>query len=282
MISNVKSSLNENTANIQLKNIETNIKENILFVEFDYEKFHPEKQLFSQIENKKAVLTFKKVEGSNQFYLEHPATPEMILWSNSVIDILKVQDPDLNVDKIDLIGLTDPDLYWKFFDDLTSTLGKYHRTNVVEILFKDPSSKDDDEDDGSYKLISASYRGNQLHMSDDFKDKLKEGYRLYRFNWDCTDSTNSTSDKFRLSIKVTYDENGKSNFSFISKGFYKNKEGKFSKTINAIPNNLDSEFNKLVFSQGISLLESLKTQPLKLDFIKNNGEYVQGLTGSDG
>jgi len=119
-------------------------------------------------------------------------------------------------------------------------------------------------------------------MSDDFKDKLKEGYRLYRFNWDCTDSTNSTSDKFRLSIKVTYDENGKSNFSFISKGFYKNKEGKFSKTINAIPNNLDSEFNKLVFSQGISLLESLKTQPLKLDFIKNNGEYVQGLTGSDG
>ena len=56
---------------------------NILLVEFEYEKFHPEKQLFSQIENKKSALTFKKIEGVDQFYLEHPATPEMIMWSET-------------------------------------------------------------------------------------------------------------------------------------------------------------------------------------------------------
>ncbi|USA45748.1 hypothetical protein NDN11_13655 [Acinetobacter sp. C26M] len=284
IISNIKSSLDLNIGNIQLKNVSQKMSNNVLSLEFDYEKFHPEKQLFAQIENKKSVLTFKKIDGQEQFYLEHPATPEMILWSESVINILKEQDSTLGVDKIDLIGLTKPSLYWQFFDELTSSLDRYTRTNVVEILFKDPnSSNSDDDDEGTYKLISASYRGNQLHMSADFMEKLEEGYRLYRFNWDCVDSNITNSDKYRLSIKVTYDENGKSNFSFISKGFYKNKDGRFSKTLNPIPNSLDLEFNKIVFTKGISLIESLTTQPLRLLAPINEGENSNlESNGSDG
>lgn len=285
IVSNIKSSLESNLGNIQLKDVSQNINEsgNVLSVEFEYEKFHPEKQLFAQIENKKSVLTFRKIDDKEQFYLEHPATPEMILWSESVINTLNGQDDTLTVDKIDLIGLTNPSLYWQFFDELTSSLGKYKRKNVVEILFKDPNSNEsDDEDEGIYKLISASYRGNQLHMSADFMEKLEEGYRLYRFNWDCTDSTVTDSDKYRLSIKVTYDESGKSNFSFISKGFYKNKEGKYAKTLNSIPNSLDLEFNKLVFINGISLLEQLTTKPLKVMIpIKEEDSKAQP-NGSDG
>ncbi|MDA4853374.1 hypothetical protein PGK05_04245 [Acinetobacter baumannii] len=283
IISNIKSSLEVNVGNIQLKNVSQKIVNNILSLEFEYEKFHPEKQLFAQIENKKSVLTFKKIDGQEQFYLEHPATPEMILWGESVINTLKEQDTTLSVDKIDLIGLTNPSLYWQFFDELTSSLDKYSRTNVVEILFKDPNNtNNEDEDEGTYKLVSASYRGNQLHMSADFMEKLEEGYRLYRFNWDCIDSSITASDKYRLSIKVTYDENGKSNLSFISKGFYKNKDGKFAKTLNSIPNSLDLEFNKIVFIKGIALLNALTSQPLKVTIpIHEEGSKSES-NGSDG
>lgn len=282
IIANIKSSLEVSITNIQLKNVSQNIIGDTLSIEFEYEKFHPEKQLFAQIENKKSVLTFKKVKEMEQFYLEHPATPEMILWSESVVNTLKIQDSDLKIDKIDLIGLTDPSWYWQFFDELTSKLDKYHRTNVIEILFKNPNSKNEDDDEDTYKLISASYRGNQLHMSNDFMEKLEEGYRLYRFNWDCLDSSISSSDKYRLSIKVTYDENGKSNFSFISKGFLKNKDGKFAKTLNALPNSLDLEFNKIVFNKGIELLDSLTAKPLKVDLSIKDDDSIKDATGSDG
>ncbi len=282
IIANIKSSLEVSITNIQLKNVSQNIIGDTLSIEFEYEKFHPEKQLFAQIENKKSVLTFKKVKEMEQFYLEHPATPEMILWSESVVNTLKIQDSDLKIDKIDLIGLTDPSWYWQFFDELTSKLDKYHRTNVIEILFKNPNSKNEDDDEDTYKLISASYRGNQLHMSNDFMEKLEEGYRLYRFNWDCLDSSISSSDKYRLSIKVTYDENGKSNFSFISKGFFKNKDGKFAKTLNALPNSLDLEFNKIVFNKGIELLDSLTAKPLKVDLSIKDDDSIKDATGSDG
>lgn len=282
IIANIKSSLEVSITNIQLKNVSQNIIGDTLSIEFEYEKFHPEKQLFAQIENKKSVLTFKKVKEMEQFYLEHPATPEMILWSESVVNTLKIQDSDLKIDKIDLIGLTDPSWYWQFFDELTSKLDKYHRTNVIEILFKNPNSKNEDDDEDTYKLISASYRGNQLHMSNDFMEKLEEGYRLYRFNWDCLDSSISSSDKYRLSIKVTYDENGKSNFSFISKGFLKNKDGKFAKMLNALPNSLDLEFNKIVFNKGIELLDSLTAKPLKVDLSIKDDDSIKDATGSDG
>src|SRR5690606_30923213 len=282
IIANIKSSLEVSITNIQLKNVSQNIIGDTLSIEFEYEKFHPEKQLFAQIENKKSFLTFKKVKEMEQFYLEHPDSPEMILWSESVVNTLKIQDSDLKIDKIDLIGLTDPSWYWQFFDELTSKLDKYHRTNVIEILFKNPNSKNEDDDEDTYKLISASYRGNQRHMSNDFMEKLEEGYRLYRFNWDCLDSSISSSDKYRLSIKVTYDENGKSNFSFISKGFFKNKDGKFAKTLNALPNSLDLEFNKIVFNKGIELLDSLTAKPLKVDLSIKDDDSIKDATGSDG
>lgn len=282
IFSSIKSSLQKDLANIQLKNVSQTINGDTLSLEFEYEKFHPEKQLFAQKEAKKSVLTFKKVENSEQFYLEHPSTPEMINWSESVINTLKEHDSDLNIDKIDLIGLTSPDLYWQFFDELTAKLDKFHRTNVVEILFKDPSRSGDDEDDGTYKLISASYRGNQLHLSEDFMAKLDDGYRLYRFNWDCIDSSVSNSDKYRLSIKVTYDEDGRSNFSFITKGFYKNKEGKFTKTPNSLPKSLDLELNKIIFNNGISLINSIIAKPLKVKILKNDDNSDFESTGSDG
>ncbi len=60
IISSIKSSLDLNIGNIQLKNVSQKMNNNVLSLEFDYEKFHPEKQLFAQIENKKSVLTFKK------------------------------------------------------------------------------------------------------------------------------------------------------------------------------------------------------------------------------
>lgn len=119
-------------------------------------------------------------------------------------------------------------------------------------------------------------------MSNDFMEKLEEGYRLYRFNWDCLDSSISSSDKYRLSIKVTYDENGKSNFSFISKGFLKNKDGKFAKMLNALPNSLDLEFNKIVFNKGIELLDSLTAKPLKVDLSIKDDDSIKDATGSDG
>ncbi|MGR2823978.1 hypothetical protein FY048_00290 [Acinetobacter sp. 1124_18A] len=282
IFSSIKSSLQKDLANIQLKNVSQTINGDTLSLEFEYEKFHPEKQLFAQKEVKKSVLTFKKVENTEQFYLEHPSTPEMITWSESVINTLKEHDSDLNIDKIDLIGLTSPDLYWQFFDELTAKLDKFHRTNVVEILFKDPSRNADDEDDGTYKLISASYRGNQLHLSEDFMAKLDDGYRLYRFNWDCIDSSISDSDKYRLSIKVTYDEDGRSNFSFITKGFYKKKEDKFAKTPNSLPKNLDLELNKIVFNNGISLINSITSKPLKVKILKKDDNSSLENTGSGG
>ncbi|RZG72645.1 hypothetical protein EXE09_16780 [Acinetobacter sp. WCHAc060025] len=283
IFSSIKSSLQKDLANIQLKNVSQRINGDILSLEFEYEKFHPEKQLFAQKEVKKSVLTFKKIEGSEQFYLEHPSTPEMITWTESVITTLKEHDSDLNTDKINLIGLTSPDLYWQFFDELTEKLDKFHRTNVVEVLFKDPNrTTSDEDDDGTYKLISASYRGNQLHLSEDFMAKLDDGYRLYRFNWDCIDSTVSDSDKYRLSIKVTYDESGRSNFSFITKGFFKNKEGKFTKNLNSLPKSLDLELNKIIFNNGIDLINSINSKPLKVKILKQENNPDLESTGSDG
>lgn len=283
IFSTIKSSLQKDLANIQLKNVSQTINGETLSLEFEYEKFHPEKQLFAQKEIKKSVLTFKKNKDSEQFYLEHPSTPEMIIWSESVMSTLKEHDNDLSIDKIDLISLTSPDLYWQFFDELTANLDKFHRTNVVEILFKDPyRNANDEDDDGTYKLISASYRGNQLHLSEDFMAKLDDGYRLYRFNWDCIDSSVSDSDKYRLSIKVTYDENGRSNFSFITKGFLKNKEGKFTKNLNSLPKSLDLELNKIIFSNGIDLINSINSKPLKVKILKQENDPELENTGSDG
>lgn len=261
IMSNLTSKLDNRFSNIQLKDVEPNIHKEVLTVEFDYEKFHPEKQMFSQLESKKASITFKKDSCSNIYYVEHPATPEMIKWSSEIQEVLKDKDKDININNIDLTGLTDPELYWQFFDELTSLIDKFKRKNVVEVLFKNPNKDAEDEDESICQLLSATYKGNQLHLSEDFKARLDDGYLLHKFTWDCIDNTSSTSDKYRLSIKVTYDEDGKSNFSFISKGFYKLKDGKYSKSINAIPSSLDSEFNKLIFKNGIDLIDHLTAPP---------------------
>lgn len=272
IMSDLTSKLDTRFANIQLKDIEPNINgrtnNDLLTVEFEYEKFHPEKQMFSQLEEKKAVITFKKDKQTNTYYVEHPATPEMIRWTASIQEILKANDKNININDIDLTGLTNPELYWQFFDELTSIIDKYKRTNVVEVLFKNPNRDASDEDESICQLLSATYKGNQLHLSEDFKARLEDGYLLHKFSWDCVEETVTGSDKYRLSIKVTYDENGKSNFSFISKGFYKCKDGKYSKTINAIPNSKDSEFNRLIFKRGIELIDQLTTPPILC--LKNN------------
>lgn len=259
--SDISNSLERNFLNIQLKDAEPNFNNDIFYIEFDYEKFHPEKQMFAQLESKKATLTFKKDNVTNEFYVEHPATIEMIKWSETILNILKTHDEYLNIDSIDLTGLTNPDLYWQFFDELTNIFDKYKRTNVVEVLFKDPNKEENAEDEGIYQLISATYKGNQLHLSDDFKARLDDGYLLHKFTWDCIDTSITTSDKYRLSIKVTYDENGRSNFSFISKGFYKYKNGKHSKSMIALPHSQDNSFNKIIFKNGIELINSLITPP---------------------
>lgn len=274
IMTTIESSLEKNLPNIQLKNVEPNLKNGILTLEFEYEKFHPEKQMFAQIENKKAVLTFKKDEDTQQIYLEHSATPEMIKWTGAILENLKEYDQNLNIDNIDLTGLTDPSLYWNFFDELTKSFATFIRSNVVEVLFKDPNKEDNDEDDGIYKLISASYRGHQLHLSDDFMAKLNDGYRLYKFTWDCLDSSVGESDKYRLSIKVTYDESGKNYFSFISKGLYKAKEGKFLKTPQPLPLHLESQFKKIIFKNGMELINSLTSNTLKINFPEMNNELV--------
>ena len=186
----------------------------------------------------------------------------MIKWAKEIQEVLKKFDKDIAINNIDLTGLTNPELYWQFFDDLTSIVDKYKRTNVVEVLFKNPNKDAEDEDESVCQLLSATYKGNQLHLSEDFKARLDDGYLLHKFTWDCIDNSISTSDKYRLSIKVTYDEDGKSNFSFISKGFYKLKDGKYSKSINAIPSSLDSEFNKLIFKNGIELIDQLTAPPI--------------------
>lgn len=266
IMSDLTSQLESKFSNIQLKDVEPNINpkisKDILTVEFDYEKFHPDKQMFSQLESKKASITFKKDSHSNTYYVEHPATPEMIKWAKEIQEVLKKCDKDIAINNIDLTGLTNPELYWQFFDDLTSIVDKYKRTNVVEVLFKNPNKDAEDEDESVCQLLSATYKGNQLHLSEDFKARLDDGYLLHKFTWDCIDNSISTSDKYRLSIKVTYDEDGKSNFSFISKGFYKLKDGKYSKSINAVPSSLDSEFNKLIFKNGIELIDQLTAPPI--------------------
>ncbi|MBJ9417506.1 MULTISPECIES: hypothetical protein [Acinetobacter calcoaceticus/baumannii complex] len=273
IMSKLDSKLEDKFSNIQLKDVETNIRKDQVIVEFDYEKFHPDKQMFSQIENKKATIIFKRDSATDTYYVEHPATPEMIRWSTSVQQILKENDDKISINNIDLTGLTNPELYWQFFDELTSVFDKYKRTNVIEVLFKNPNKDDDSDDETICQLISATYKGNQLHLSEDFKARLDDGYLLHKFTWDCIDSTFSTSDKYRLSIKVTYDDEGKSNFSFISKGFYKYKEGKHSKTINAISSSQDREFNKLIFKKGIELIDSLTTTPV-ISLMKHNNEVV--------
>lgn len=266
IMSDLTAKLENRFSNIQLKDIEPNINgkvnKDLLTVEFEYEKFHPDKQMFSQLEEKKAVITFKKDSKTDTYYVEHPATPEMIKWSTAIQEILKDNDKNISINNIDLTGLTNPELYWQFFDELTSVIDKYKRTNVVEVLFKNSNKDAEDEDESVCQLLSATYKGNQLHLSEDFKARLDDGYLLHKFSWDCLDDTITDSDKYRLSIKVTYDEDGKSNFSFISKGFYKYKnDGKYSKSINAIPNSKDSEFNKLIFERGIELIDHLTASP---------------------
>jgi hypothetical protein len=255
--------LEKNFSNIQLKDVEPdyNINDDIFYITFDYEKFHPEKQMFAQLENKKAILTFKKDKINNEYYVEYPATPEMIKWSTSILGLLQNHDVNMKINSIDLTGLTDPSLYWQFFDELTNTFDNYKRTNVVEVLFKDPNKDDNAEDEGIYQLISATYKGNQLHLSEDFQARLSDGYLLHKFTWDCIDTTNTKSDKFRLSIKVTYDEDGSSHFSFISKGFYKFIKGKHSKSITSLSHLEDNIFNKAIFKNGIALINSLTTLP---------------------
>ena len=280
IMTNVDKALEKRFSNVQLKNVEPNLNNNVLYVEFDYEKFHPEKQMFAQIESKKTSLTFKKDEVTQQIYVEHPATPEMLNWASSILGSLKEHDEKLSIDNIDLTGLTNPSIYWEFFDELTNSFDKFKRTNVVEVLFRDPNKDENSEDEGVYQLISASYKGNQLHLSEDFTAKLEEGYLLYKFSWDCIDSTLVHSDKYRLSIKVTYDQHGKSNFSFISKGFFKNKEGKFAKNITGLPNTLDSTFNKLIFKKGIDLINSLTKTPLivslpKIDDDQEKDNFIE-------
>lgn len=174
---------------------------------------------------------------------------------------------------IDLTGLTNPNLYWQFFDELTSSFDTFKRTNVVEVLFKDPNKEENAEDEGIYQLISATYKGNQLHLSEDFKARLDDGYLLHKFTWDCVDINNPQSDKYRLSIKVTYDESGRSNFSFISKGFYKYKKGKHSKSIIALPHIQDNSFNKIIFKNGIELINTL-TSPPKISLNPSEEEKI--------
>lgn len=273
IMSNISKSLEKKFSNIELKNAEPNLNNDILYIDFDYEKFHPEKQMFAQLEPKKATLTFKKDKDTNEFYVEHPATLEMIKWSETILNTLKTHDKDLNIDSIDLTGLTNPNLYWQFFDELTSSFDTFKRTNVVEVLFKDPNKEENAEDEGIYQLISATYKGNQLHLSEDFKARLDDGYLLHKFTWDCIDINNPQSDKYRLSIKVTYDESGRSNFSFISKGFYKYKKGKHSKSIIALPHIQDNSFNKIIFKNGIELINTL-TSPPKISLNPSEEEKI--------
>ncbi|MBW4018609.1 hypothetical protein HG533_07310 [Moraxella osloensis] len=258
-LNNLKDKLDIKISNTELKDVKTSIFGDSLAIEFEYEKFYPEKQMFSQIEQKRGLLTFKKSE-EGKFYIEHPSTNEMLEWSDSIIDLLENEDENINIQEIDLSGITNPEDYWSFFNELTESFGSYERRNVVEILFKDISKGGETEDSEEYQLISASYRGNQLHLSDDFKQKFNDGYKLYKFTWDCVDKSISEPDKYRLSIKIFYNKEGRNNFSFITRGLYKNKDGIYNKSLQSLSNAEEEKFNRLVFAKGLELLNNLENQ----------------------
>ena len=53
---------------------------------------------------------------------------------------------------------------------------------------------------------------------------------------------------------------GRNNFSFITKGLYKNKDGIYNKSLQSLSNAEEEKFNRLVFAKGLELLKNLENQ----------------------
>lgn len=224
----------------------------------NYQKYHPDKQMFAQFEPKIAVLEINVTEKG--LYIESPSTPEAYEWLELLISNINETNNKTNVKLIDLTYLTDPEEYWNFFNSLTSSLPGFERADVLEVMLKKPkdSENDDTEDDEStltYRIDSASYRGTQLHRAEEFKLKIAEGFQLNKFSWDCKEKGNVNSDIFKLCVKLSESKNRKI-LSFISKGFikYNIEKDEYLKNPQPLPSITEKKFNKLIFETALSLL----------------------------
>ena len=241
-------------------NIETQ-NANKINVKVNYQKFHPDKQMFAQFEPKTAVIEVNVTEDG--LYIESPSTLEAHDWLELLIDQISEAQEKSKVKLIDLTYLTDPEEYWNFFNNLTSNLPGFERADVLEVKLKKPKDSndggsDDDEEEEStltYRIDSASYTGTQLHRAEEFKLKISEGFQLNKFSWDCKEKGNVNSDIFKLCVKLNESKNKKI-LSFISKGFikYNVEKGEYLKHPQSLPTMAEKKFNKLVFETALSLL----------------------------
>ncbi|WP_202740595.1 hypothetical protein [Acinetobacter sp. 'aerobic (ED)'] len=249
--------LYQNTQITQI-DVET-LNEHKINLKVNYQRFHPDKQMFSQFEPKVAVIEINVTD--DKLYIESPSTPEAYEWLDLLITSVSQEDEKSKVNLIDLTYLTDPDEYWNFFNNLTSNLPGYERVDVLEVVLKKPKVADDSDDSDeeesalTYRIDSASYKGKQLHRAEEFKLKISEGFQLNKFSWDCKEKGNINSDIFKLCVKLN-DSKNKKILSFISKGFvkYNIEKGEHLKNSQSLPRSVEKKFNKIIFEAALSLL----------------------------
>ncbi|WP_180115718.1 hypothetical protein [Acinetobacter sp. YH12140] len=245
--------------NAQITEIEIDtVSANKVSVKVNYQKFHPDKQMFAQFEPKIAILEVNISESG--VYIESPATLEAHEWLELLISKLSEANDKSKVKLIDLTYLTDPEEYWDFFNNLTSNLSGYERTDVLAVELKKPKDSindldDDDESTLTYRIDSASYKGAQLHRAEEFKLKISEGFQLSKFSWDCKEKGNVNSDIFKLCVKLNESKNRKI-LSFISKGFvkYNIEKGEHLKNPQPLPSIIEKKFNRIIFDTALNLL----------------------------
>lgn len=246
--------------NSQITDIEVSTQNaNKIHLKVNYQKYHPDKQMFAQFEPKTAVIEINMT--SDGLYIESPSTSEAHEWLELLITQISESNEKSKVKLIDLTYLTDPEEYWDFFNKLTSNLPGYERADVLEVVLKKPKDstendlEEDEESTLTYRIDSASYKGTQLHRAEEFKVKIAEGFQLNKFSWDCKEKGNVNSDIFKLCVKLNDSKNRKI-LSFISKGFikYNIEKGEHLKHPQPLPTSIEKTFNKLIFETALSLL----------------------------
>lgn len=256
--------------NSQITEIETlTINERKIDLKINYQKFHPDKQMFAQFEPRTAV--FEVHIADDNVYIEAPSTPEAHEWLEVLINSVTETQKASKVNLIDLNSLTDPEQYWNFFDSLTSNIPGYERSDVLEVMLKKPKGDMDEEEAEEqettliYRIDSASYRGSQLHRAEEFKLKISEGFQLNKISWDCKEEGNINSDIFKLCVKLNLSENKKI-LSFISKGFikYNIEKGEHLKRPQPLPMMMEKKFNKLIFDTALNLLNPPSSKSTKI------------------
>lgn len=277
----IKEDLEKNSEANNITEISITQHQNKISALIKYVKHKPEMNLYSQYENREALITIEN-NSNGEFYVEAPQNIEATNFTSLLISAVKDEDENAEPESIELTGISDPRYHWKFFDLLTSTLPGFERSDVVDVYLSKPKELNEDELNSedkyhAYRIDKASYRGENLHDSKEFKDKIKEGFHLYNICWDCVEEGKLDSDKYRLMVKFNDPENY-SGFSFIAKSFfaYKDKSEGFLKSPTPMSSSDDSKFRRLIYENARKVLRGIKSEIEKetIDELERDNEQT--------